>query len=163
MKICNRCHTEKPLTDFYKQAAASDGHQYACKECQNKHASKWFQANKDDPSYKARHYKNEQTRRAKDPYLRVAENHRKFARDIDMDYEELENWYTAQFLRQQAHCAVCGKITEQLCIDHNHETNELRGLLCRDCNYGLGCFKDNPDFLYEAGDYLVASTTVKCV
>jgi hypothetical protein len=33
-KVCNRCKTEKPITDFYKNKARPDGHNYSCKKCQ---------------------------------------------------------------------------------------------------------------------------------
>jgi hypothetical protein len=42
----------------------------------------------------------------------------------------------------------------KLCIDHCHETNLVRGLLCHDCNKGLGNFKDNIIFLQIAIEYL---------
>lgn len=58
-------------------------------------------------------------------------------------------------------CAICGttepKGTSTLnrwYVDHNHVTNEVRGLLCSPCNTGLGNFYDNPDRLRAAADYL---------
>ena len=39
-------------------------------------------------------------------------------------------------------------------IDHCHKTGKIRGLLCNDCNKGLGCFKDNTEFLKQAILYL---------
>jgi len=39
-------------------------------------------------------------------------------------------------------CEICGK-TSDLMYDHNHETKEFRGTLCRTCNGGLGFFKEN--------------------
>lgn len=39
-------------------------------------------------------------------------------------------------------------------IDHDHETDEVRGLLCQTCNWGLGHFHDDPQLLREAADYL---------
>ena len=39
-------------------------------------------------------------------------------------------------------------------IDHNHETNIVRGLLCHNCNVGLGHFKDSVGYLKEAINYL---------
>lgn len=55
-------------------------------------------------------------------------------------------------------CAVCS--TEfrpegpRMNVDHNHDTGEVRGLLCGNCNRGLGLFKDSPDALRAAIDYL---------
>ncbi len=41
-----------------------------------------------------------------------------------------------------------------LCVDHDHKTGEIRGLLCDSCNNGLGRFKDNPEILASALSYL---------
>lgn len=41
-----------------------------------------------------------------------------------------------------------------LSIDHCHETGAFRGLLCSECNFGLGKFKDDPELLLAAVEYL---------
>ena len=61
---------------------------------------------------------------------------------------------------QDGKCAICGmkatgsKRTEHLFVDHCHTTGTIRGLLCNNCNFGLGHFKDNPELLIKAADYL---------
>lgn len=50
-------------------------------------------------------------------------------------------------------CVLCGSM-ENLHVDHNHETNEIRGVLCTNCNRGLGHFQDSPDLLKKAAAYL---------
>jgi len=50
-------------------------------------------------------------------------------------------------------CEVCGS-TERLCIDHDHASGAVRGLLCNDCNLSLGHAKDNPIILQGLIDYL---------
>lgn len=50
-------------------------------------------------------------------------------------------------------CELCGSHL-QLHIDHNHITNEIRGVLCTNCNRGLGHFKDSPELLKKAAEYL---------
>lgn len=61
-------------------------------------------------------------------------------------------------IKQGFQCAICGKgeekLINQLCIDHDHATNKVRGLLCRSCNYGLGCFFDSAHNLMKASMYL---------
>jgi hypothetical protein len=52
-------------------------------------------------------------------------------------------------------CAVCGS-AGRLCVDHNHITGEIRGLLCHTCNLALGAFRgdEGPDLLRAAVEYL---------
>lgn len=54
-------------------------------------------------------------------------------------------------------CAICGRsesLEQALALDHCHKTGRLRGLLCMQCNTGLGMFRDNPETLQAAIDYL---------
>jgi hypothetical protein len=56
-------------------------------------------------------------------------------------------------------CKICGKPEtainkKYLCIDHDHGTLKVRGLLCDNCNKGLGCFKDDIEALKKAIEYL---------
>jgi hypothetical protein len=63
-------------------------------------------------------------------------------------------------LKAQNHkCAICGvneKESRQgkLVVDHNHATKAIRGLLCHNCNCGLGHFNDNIDKLQNAIKYI---------
>lgn len=52
-------------------------------------------------------------------------------------------------------CSICGQL-EDLVIDHKHENEKFRGILCRTCNSGLGHFKDDSDLLLKAAAYLDA-------
>ena len=50
-------------------------------------------------------------------------------------------------------CAICGSI-EQLCFDHDHNTGEFRGILCRNHNLGVSYFDDDSELLGKAIEYL---------
>ena len=57
--------------------------------------------------------------------------------------------------KQEGVCAICrGNCSKSLAVDHNHETKNVRGLLCNRCNRGIGFLKDNVLFLQRAIDYI---------
>ena len=68
--------------------------------------------------------------------------------------------YENMILEQEFKCAICGihetaiKGKRRLCIDHNHVTGKVRGLLCPHCNLMLGTAKDDPNILREGAKYL---------
>lgn len=72
--------------------------------------------------------------------------------------------YEEMFKNQEGLCKICKKpetclsgVTKEvqrLSIDHSHETGQIRGLLCSNCNRGLGMYKDSPDLLRKAALYL---------
>lgn len=57
---------------------------------------------------------------------------------------------------QESKCAGCKVHIEgkNLHVDHCHETGIVRGLLCSNCNTGLGMFKDDPSLLMQMAQYL---------
>lgn len=55
---------------------------------------------------------------------------------------------------QNGLCAICKSIPVKACVDHDHETNEVRGILCHSCNVALGLFKDDIKVLEQAMEYL---------
>lgn len=58
----------------------------------------------------------------------------------------------AEFRAERPDCPICGD--EATDIDHDHSTGTIRGHLCRQCNFGLGNFKDDPLVLQSAALYL---------
>jgi bifunctional DNA-binding transcriptional regulator/antitoxin component of YhaV-PrlF toxin-antitoxin module len=59
--------------------------------------------------------------------------------------------------QQNGHCAICNKPPKEgrnLDVDHNHETGEVRGLLCNNCNRALGHFQESKEILQKAVNYL---------
>lgn len=71
--------------------------------------------------------------------------------------------YSVMFHAQGGVCAICRKsedVGPSLSVDHNHETGVVRALLCRRCNAGLGMFRDSPELLRLAANYLEARNGV---
>lgn len=62
-------------------------------------------------------------------------------------------WEQADEFKQNASCAICGN-TENLHVDHCHTFGHVRGVLCRSCNLGIGHFRDKPELLTRASEYL---------
>ena len=63
-------------------------------------------------------------------------------------------------LYNKSNCDICqeellfDRSNKQKCVDHDHKTDKVRGVLCNSCNAGLGMFKDSPLILNKAINYL---------
>lgn len=54
-------------------------------------------------------------------------------------------------------CQLCGYKPEShlsLVIDHEHLSKKIRGVLCQNCNHGLGKFRDNPELMRKAANWI---------
>lgn len=120
-----------------------------CTPCHSKRKSAWSKANPEKQrASKARNAEQ----------IRQRENARRASRKgIDpLVVDQYRAGHTGL-------CDICGQHClsgRSLAIDHDHATGEFRGLLCSNCNRGLGMFKDNPALLIEAAFYLTLRTPV---
>lgn len=55
-------------------------------------------------------------------------------------------------------CEICDKTIKQFHVDHCHKTGKFRGILCSNCNSGIGMLKDDVNVLRKAIDYLLRNT-----
>ena len=71
--------------------------------------------------------------------------------------------YESLLADQNGVCASCGDAPPsrdinskhaRLAVDHDHKTGKIRGLLCSPCNQALGLFKDSPELLDKAKQYI---------
>jgi hypothetical protein len=85
-----------------------------------------------------------------------------FDRGLIYRYDITIDHYYDMLDKQGGLCAICKTIypgygKQFFCVDHCHETGDIRGLLCNDCNIALGRFKDNVETIAAALEYLSVS------
>jgi hypothetical protein len=145
LKRCQHCKQEKSYEQFHKSKGAYDGLKRVCKTCSYENHSHWRQNNK---QYAAEQQKKWRTANPE----RSADHGRKHHYGVPL------GTYAAMLAEQKGRCAICateeprGKGTFH--IDHCHFSGRTRGLLCHNCNVGLGNFKHDPKFLSNAINYL---------
>ena len=130
-QICNRCFTEKPLTEefFFKHPTNKIGFLYQCKVCTSASTKKYREDNAEVVLEKK-----------KNQWLKF-------------NFKRTSEWYTKTLAEQDGHCALCPYIPtdRRLQVDHDHKCCPtprggnrqtcgecIRGLLCENCNTDLG-------------------------
>lgn len=132
-KLCTKCGEVKPLEDFCKNKAAPEGYHFWCRVCHYQSNKEWCQRNH---------------RTSKEWYRRYKKEYH-LLRTYGLSLEE----YEKMLEEQGGGCAVCGSV-EALAVDHDHKSGEIRGIICRRCNQGIGRFEDNPVLLRKLARYL---------
>jgi hypothetical protein len=127
-KTCFKCGKEKPLSAFMREKKGRHGLRGSCKDCER-------------PMF--------HESRLKQVFgITLAE-------------------YNRMYESQGGVCAICGLperrtegpgVTAKLCVDHDHKTGKVRGLLCRTCNSALGLVNDDISVLLRCMEYLVKNS-----
>lgn len=123
-KVCRDCNQAKSFDSFPKNRSTRDGLGVYCKSCHNERTRQSVAAHGG-----ARRY-----------HLR-----RKYGIDL-ADFDRLVRW-------QGGVCAICREAAPEQ-VDHDHVTGKVRGVLCLNCNAGMGHFADDVDVLEQAANYL---------
>lgn len=145
MKYCKQCNQQKSKTEFYKHNETIDKLRNQCKNCSLLSIQK---RRKENPEkYKEQCRKTNQELKEYQYFWKA----KKFFNLTKNDYLVMEK-------QQNYKCKICKGIQyshkQFFCIDHDHKTNKVRGLLCDLCNKGLGHFKDDCNLLRNAIEYL---------
>lgn len=136
VKTCRDCGSSKPLSEFNAHSGSKDGRHYYCRACHAIRGRRNYEKRKADQLDRFRH--------------------------IERTYGISREAYTSMLERQEGRCAICAESFDTVntrspsapCVDHNHATGQIRGLLCNHCNRALGLFKDNPTYMKNAIRYL---------
>ena len=142
MRICNECGEEETTeAPFYK------GTNNRCRPCTRAYQKQY----RSRPEVKERESERSKNR----PRTRRQEYRLRSAYGIGTDD------YDQMLAEQNYLCAICGTDNpghsgNRFVVDHDHETGDVRGLLCSPCNTALGLFKDNTETLVSATSYLIA-------
>jgi hypothetical protein len=145
---CNGCNQDKPVSEFYANPARRSGYEHFCKLCWNARTTAYKKANRQRMNAARRESRKRQTLRGSKWALEDMLRARYGITVADLD---------ALTAKQEGLCALCGeppKFGKRLHIDHSHETGRVRGLLCLQCNAGLGQLRDDPALLRRAIAYL---------
>jgi hypothetical protein len=128
-KWCPDCHEVKPLAEFARTRARASGYHSYCLPC---HAA-----------------------RGAETVSRLHGSTREY--HLRRRYGIGQAEFDFMLLMQEGVCAICGAADPEH-VDHDHRTGAVRGILCFNCNGGLGRFRDSPEFLAGAITYLKGTT-----
>lgn len=84
----------------------------------------------------------------------MTKSERKKWQDIYYKYKLTKLQYETMVMKQNGLCLGCGLVPKKMCVDHDHMTGKVRGLLCSDCNFVLGFAKDKTTTLENLVRYL---------
>ena len=152
-KICTQCDEVKAMDEFYRQGAKR---RYSeCRDCQRERHQRWY----------AKRENRERTNATVATY-RHANPDKVRALNLKKCYGITPEDYDRMYDQQSGRCAICSKVclrfgtataeqrNQVLCVDHDHTTGKVRGLLCGHCNRGIGNFGDDHAVLHAAIEYL---------
>ncbi len=133
-KTCRKCLSDLPISEFYPtKGRHKDGLHPWCKECTK--------------SYNREYVRNNPERN------RERQSRNRIKAKYGITWQDRDRMVEVQ----EGRCAICrdpfpdAKGTH---IDHCHASGKVREILCGLCNVGLGSFRDNPDLLRAAAEYL---------
>lgn len=142
-KICTKCKEEKLITGFFKDRSRKDGLSNQCKECSKDRYLTYQKTDKGKASQKYRYIKYK----------------------YNLSRGEYDN-----LVLSNSTCQICGtdvifsgRSKESACVDHDHATERVRGILCNHCNRVLGLVNDNIGVLQKAINYLQKHTELSTV
>lgn len=174
-RTCKKCLQTKALSCYYRDARFAGAIDVQCSDCRKAKTNLWRFSNPERArSIEIRsRKKNAEAIRARSKRWFLANHERHLAYSANRRKEKprlvltgklmalhgitLEQ-YEAIAASQNNACAICGTTQaeqkKKMAVDHHHGTGRIRGLLCHNCNVGLGNFKDSKQILTKAINYI---------
>ena len=152
-KVCKTCSIEKPVSEFHVAQkpgkTGSDGYvrkticyKSSCKECYKEIQRKKYHDLTID----------QQRNRRKNNSCNNPEYRKKYK--LKSNYGLTVEDFSAMLLEQNNKCKICECEMDSPQVDHNHTTNKVRALLCRNCNTSLGLLKEDTKVLHNMISYI---------
>lgn len=136
-KTCTNCNKNKPIGQFYKRKGTAGRTRSWCKQCYSDAAAERWARDGD--------FRKRQNKRSRKYMLRTL---------YGLSTEE----YNGKLEQQGGVCAICGNPPKNerrcLAVDHCHDTDKIRDLLCNPCNSMLGHCRESIATLKSAIAYL---------
>ena len=139
-KSCSICKELLPISNFRKNTTLTCGLHSQCNSCECKGRNL-----------------HRKTKHVSGLSIQKAES-------LKTNFKLNADDYILMIKTQDNKCAICGdkeshidfhtRKTKELAVDHNHETGEIRQLLCHACNMGIGLFKEDGERMLKAIKYL---------
>lgn len=166
VKICKK-HGNLTFEEVHKSSNS-----IRCKYCRLEQRKKWRDENLEKHRKNVSEYKKNNRDKVNEAYRYYYQRKKeKYGSFLNIQSKcgrvgiTVENYF--KILEEQNNlCAICnepetrkrktedGEGVAELCLDHCHETNKFRALLCHGCNTAIGQFKDNIELLESAIRYL---------
>ena len=148
MYVCKDCNENKLSDDFYWHKGGGRKSS-KCKYCYLKSRKDYNVQWRQDNAEHTRAYRKENYDSLKRLELHYLKEYNITLADYDYMYE-----------LQDGKCAICESEESKtpkngrFCVDHDHKTGEVRGLLCSSCNRGIGLLQDDFNVVLNAYKYL---------
>ena len=136
MKTCTICKIPKDEGAFYKRSE-NNTLRAECKKCQTIRSTKWQNKNPEKVKRQRKDFKEKNPLYARNQFLKW-----RYGLTLEDKQRLLD--------MQDGKCAICGSTDPQdyrnaWHVDHDHETDEVRGILCLRCNLAIGYLDDSPE------------------
>jgi hypothetical protein len=143
-KACCTCEQTKPVSEFHRDRHTASGYANRCKECR-----------RPGNATAVARWRERHPERRREAWRRWWHNKGRF-RDLAATYGISEEQYLAMLEAQDGRCAICRGDGQgrRLGVDHDHDTGQVRGLLCGPCNSALGMLREDPAIFAAALTYL---------